>query len=330
MNQADISHAIKAGDRKRLLQLGVEDPVQTLAFIDGSMRGLIFGPGEPDWIAAPESIDVILRRWLGSRDAKLRVNVTERDVDVAILRGAYLHGDLFLVAGAGISKGAGISEWKELVLKVLRSILDLGSAEQRSRVAEGIRKSLSFAPATAEEKVNEALADLTPPARELRQAAEDALRRLTRLSDYTSADLLAATETAKKALGARYFDHLKGLLYFGHQVHLTEAHRAIARLVHPKGTNAPPAFFPSSRTILTIWSRKRSGSRGTVAGRGVQPTGSGFTKTITTTPTRRRLMSTMFTATCRARCAARPDWISSSARRNTRWHTERTTALPSW
>lgn len=247
VNEKDIAEALSNGDGARLAHLATAEPIRTLAYLDGWMRGLIVGPrpaAELEWLV---KMDVVLRRWLRLESAG-GSGITERDVDVAIMRGAYLHGSLFLVVGAGVSMGAGLSGWKDLVIKVLNFALELGSEKQRSRVDHRVRDAFTSAPNAAEEKVQQSLADLTPLKPEDRLEIEALLKQLAIQETYSSDDLLHATQVAKRCLGERYFDHLKGVLYFSHRLKGTRTHLAIARMVRPKELKA---MTPRVFSILT-------------------------------------------------------------------------------
>jgi hypothetical protein len=249
VEEKDIAQAIGQGDGAGLARLAEADPTQILVYLDSSMRGLIAGPPDPARLQWLEKMDISLRRRLRMKNVGDKTGQTERDVDVAIMRGAYLFGILFPVVGAGISMGAGLPGWKDLVVRVLHFARDLGSKDQRSRVAKEIRQGLAFAPAWAEKEVEKALAGLIPLSPQDRGDVEEVLQRLNAKKDYESEDLLRATGAAKQCLGDRFFDDLKNILYFSHQIQITKTHQAVAGMVRPKENPMTPRIF----SILTYY-----------------------------------------------------------------------------
>jgi hypothetical protein len=123
-----------------------------------------------------------------------------------------MHGSLYLVAGAGVSMEAGISGWKDLVMKVLHTALadNGGSPDARRR-------------------------------------AERVLEELRRSKTYASETLLEATEAAHAVIGSSFHDRLRHIIYSGHTITHTETHRAISRMVRPKTAPITPRVF----SILT-------------------------------------------------------------------------------
>jgi hypothetical protein len=107
---------------------------------------------------------------------------------------------------------AGISGWKDLVMKVLHTALagTGGSPDARRRV-------------------------------------ERVLAELRGSKPCASETLLEATEAARAVMGSAFHDRLRHIIYSGHTINHTETHRAISRMVRPKSAPITPRIF----SILT-------------------------------------------------------------------------------
>jgi hypothetical protein len=188
-----------------LVQLSDAHPVKTLTFLDGMMRGLLDGPYTDEQITWLVDADRTVRRFLGRR---------QQDADLAILRAAYRHSALYLILGAGISQGAGMPGWKDLVIQVLECALSGGDclARYQKGSADGHRLTLS---------------DVA------RSAVQSVVERLKRADVYTSADLISASQAATAALRDRFPDVLRAVLY-GRPLTNSAALDVLTRLVRPR------------------------------------------------------------------------------------------------
>lgn len=229
ITEQDIEQAITDGNGNRILRLAMANPIFTLRYIDARMRELSnehLGMAKLKWLM---EIETFVRSWFWHDNTK--TSKMERDIDLGIMQQAYRYGSLFLIVGAGLSMGeAGLVRWKDLVIEVLKYAIELGSEEERLKVANGIRETLYFAAETAEEEVRKALADHVPIAPECRLKIEGLLKNLIAQTTYDSDELRLITEVVKQCLGDRYFNHLQSILYFAHHLNITNAHQAIAAM----------------------------------------------------------------------------------------------------
>jgi len=223
-----------------LIRLGMADPVRVLVALDAKMRGL-WGPA-----CSQEQIN-----WLMSAETAIRRSVGRKrqsEADLAILRAAYAQGALFLVVGAGVGQGAGLPGWKDLVVEMLDYVVTYGSDAHRQRVATATRTALGFAPVTAEERIAAELRTLVPLSEEKRAAAAKLRDDLRGRTDYTTEQLMQATQFASDAFKEGFADTIRERLY-ARPLGENRAFAAMASLVRPRG--GPGESQPRLSSIIT-------------------------------------------------------------------------------
>lgn len=228
VDAALLSRAFRQRDAGLLSQCAKQAPELTLLHLDGSMRGLRDGELPPEQT-----------RWLVDQDEMIRRQLgwNQRLADLQILRAAYRGGDLYLVAGAGISMAAGMPGWKDLVLEVLDHAIEYGTPAHRSRVEANLRRSIKGNAVDWEvERVLKGISAADPA---LRLRMEGVRDRLRAMKSYDSRILLEASQAAGEHFGGEYLEQLRNLLY-GRTLKRTKIHPAIARLVRVREHPWPP------------------------------------------------------------------------------------------
>jgi hypothetical protein len=221
----DFQKALQV-DLRSVVQLSRTYPIGTLAYLDAMLRGFLEGPHTPEQIHWLVDADRTIRRTLGSR---------QRNADLAILRAAYRQSALYLVLGAGMSQGAGLPGWKDLVIDVLDHALHVGTAPYRDQMAPDPRRAPAELPAgPVEHQVPKELSEVIPISDDLGRRLRAARQALQRAAGYTSADLVVASQAASEALG-RHFPYALRTLLYQRAIKESRALDAMPALVRPRG-----------------------------------------------------------------------------------------------